>query len=107
MNIPAKNKYLLFVEDADNQCLVQAEDIQSINSNASGTAVKVCIKGSGVSGDVASVTLTVPDEAASVFLKALANEISFGNSAVITVADEVNSVFFSNLATGTTINHTA
>tara|TARA_R100001510_G_scaffold4815_1_gene3786 strand:+ start:1603 stop:1923 length:321 start_codon:yes stop_codon:yes gene_type:complete len=106
MNVPANQKYLLFVAAADNACMIKADEIRCINCDADGK-VEFFPATQGISGDVSDIEVTIAADGEKAFFEALVNEIAFGNSAVIVVADEVGGSFFGTGATGTTITRTS
>jgi len=96
MNVPASNKFLVFVDAADDAAMFPLANLQSATCAADGV---VQIKfspgslGTGQAASVDSVAVTIAADGEKAFFEALANEIVFGNSAAIVVADDVNSVY--------------
>ena len=106
MNVPANQKYLLFVDAADTACMIKADQLRCINCDTE-AKVEFFPQNQGVAGDVSDIEVTIPADGEKAFMLALANEIAFGNEAVITVADDVAGVFFSTAVSGTTITVSA
>lgn len=96
MNVPANNKYFVFIDAADDAAMYPVDGLQSATCAADATVVMKFAPGSLGVGQAASVdivTLTIAADGEKAFFTAMANEINFGNSAAIVVADDVNSVY--------------
>ena len=96
MNVPASNKFLVFVDDADDAAMFPLANLQSVTCAADGAIVMKFHPGSlgtGQAASIDSVAVTIAADGEKAFMLALANEINFGNSAAIVVADDVNSVY--------------
>ena len=85
MNIPFEHKFLKAVAGTDDAAMVRASEIRSIVCDTEGE-VEIWMKDQGVSGDVSHITVTIPADGESAYMSDLANEIVFGNSAVIDLA---------------------
>ena len=96
MNVPANNKYFVFIDAADDAAMYPIGNLQSATCASDGAILMKFAPGSLGVGQAASidvVTVTIAADGEKAFFEALANEINFGNSAAIVVADDVNSVY--------------
>tara|TARA_R110002020_G_scaffold403304_5_gene613414 strand:- start:2842 stop:3171 length:330 start_codon:yes stop_codon:yes gene_type:complete len=96
MNVPASNKFLVFVDAADDAAMFPLGRLQSATCAADGVIQMKFAPGSlgvGQAASIDSVAVTIAADGEKAFFEALANEINFGNSASIVVADDVNSVY--------------
>ena len=96
MNVPANNKYFVFIDAADDAAMYPIERLQSATCATDGTILMKFAPGSLGVGQAASVdvvTVTIAADGEKAFFEAMANEINFGNSPAIVVADDVNSVY--------------
>lgn len=96
MNVPASNKFLVFIDGADDAAMFPLGNLQSATCAADGVVQMKFTPGSlgdGQAASVDSVAVTIAADGEKAFFEALANEIVFGNSAAIVVADDVNSVY--------------
>jgi|13_taG_2_1085334.scaffolds.fasta_scaffold50531_2 hypothetical protein len=96
MNVPANNKFLVFVDAADDAACFPFANLQSVTCAADGVVQFKFTPGSlgtGQAASVDSVAVTIAADGEKAFFEAFANEINFGNSAAVVVADDVNSVY--------------
>jgi len=96
MNVPANNKFLVFVDAADDAAMFPLSNLQSATCAADGVVQMKFAPGSlgvGQAASIDSVAVTITADGEKAFFEALANEIVFGNSAAIVVCDDVNSIF--------------
>jgi len=96
MNVPASNKFLVFVDGGDDAAMFPLSNLQSATCAADGVVQMKFAPGSlgvGQAASIDSVAVTITADGEKAFFEALANEIVFGNSAAIVVCDDVNSIF--------------
>ena len=96
MNVPANNKFFVFIDAADDAAMYPVSRLQSATCASDGAVIMKFAPGSLGTGQAASVdviTVTIAADGEKAFFEALANEVNFGNSASIVVAHDVNSVY--------------
>lgn len=97
MNVSRNNKYLIFVDQADDAAMYHVDMLQSVTCAADGVVLMKFAPGSVGSMGVDVVTLAVTANTEKTFMTALANEITFGSSPAIVVGDDVISSYFSTV----------
>lgn len=106
MNVSRDNKYLIFVDAADDAAMYHVDKLQSVTCAADGVVLMKFAPGSlgeGQAGSVDVVTLAITANTEKTFMTALANEIAFGSSPVIVVGDDVTGSYFSTVTTVTSV----
>jgi hypothetical protein len=106
MNVSPDNKYLVFIDGADDAAMYHVSKLQSVTCAADGVVIMKFTPGSLGDGQAASVdvvTLAVTADSEKTFMLALANEIVFGNSPTIVVGDDVTSSYLSTVTAVTSI----
>jgi hypothetical protein len=97
MNVSRENKYLIFVDAADDAAMYHVNTLQSVTCAADGVVLMKFAPGSVGSAGVDLVTLTVTADTEKTFMTAIANEIAFGSSPYIVVGDDVAGSHFSTV----------
>lgn len=103
MNVSRDNKYLIFVDAADDAAMYHVDKLQSVTCAADGVVLMKFEPGSVGSAGVDVVNLAVTANTEKTFMTALANEIIFGSSPAIVVGDDVISSYFSTVTAVTSI----
>lgn len=106
MNISPENKYLVFVDGANDAAMYHVSRLQSVTCAGNGVVRMKFTPGSLGDGQPASVDvviLAIASGSEKTFMLALVNEIVFGNSPYIVVGDDVTSSYFSTVTAVTDI----
>ena len=99
-------KFLLFIDDADDSAMFPASRLQSVTCASSGVVILKFTPGSlgdGQAGSVDIATLAITGNKEKEVITAIGKEIALGKDSVIVVCDDVDSSFLNANITSCTI----
>ena len=99
-------KFLLFIDDADDAAMFPASRLQSVTCASNGVVILKFTPGSlgdGQAGSVDIATLAITADKEKEAMTAIGKEIALGKDSVIVVCDDVDSSFLNANITSCTI----
>jgi hypothetical protein len=101
-------KFLFFANSLADVRMLPADDLVLMEIDADGDSLEMHFKSlSGTLGGSTMIPLTITTDSGPDIMRAITEEIAFGEEAMIVIADEINSIFLHGDITAVTDSLTA
>ena len=88
-------KFLFFANSTSDAALLLADSLVDMAIDSDGDALVLSFEDvNGHLGATTSITLIITAHSGKEIMRAISEEITFGEDAMIVIADEINSIFF-------------
>tara|TARA_R110000744_G_scaffold148781_2_gene261849 strand:+ start:242 stop:553 length:312 start_codon:yes stop_codon:yes gene_type:complete len=101
-------KFLFFANSVADVRMLPADDLVLMEIDADGDGLEMHFKSlSGTLGGSTMIPLTITTDSGLDIMRAITEEIAFGEEAMVVIADEINSIFLHGDITAVTNSLTA